>query len=216
MNRVLMVSMTILALVAADEINFPSNSFRGAPRPSGIVNSVRRGPIPQNPARPQAGSGAGVQDSLLAAEPMLGFALKLGDCRTSSTFDCNSNTVFSPLGVATTLTLLMSGTNGNCNKQLRKALRYREDAGEDGINAAYRFILNQMKELDKNYTSIILNVANGIFTQNALRPDFENKVTANKFSLTSTHYSFHFNRIPFLLQLQITFIGPFCRQEISS
>jgi Serpin (serine protease inhibitor) len=177
MNRVLMVTMTVLALVAADEINFPSNSFRGAPRPSGVVNSVRRGPIPQNPVRPQAGSGSGVQGSFLAAEPMLGFALKLGDCRTSSAFDCNSNTVFSPLGIATTLTLLMSGTNGNCSKQLRKAMRYRENAGEDGINSAYRFILNRMKELDKEYQSaIILNVANGIFTQNALRPDFESKV----------------------------------------
>ena len=176
-----MVSMTVLALVAADEINFPSNSLRGTPHPSGIVNSVRRGAIPQNPARPEAGSGSSVQGSFLAAEPMLGFALKLGDCRTSSTFDCNSNTVFSPLGVATTLTLLMSGTNGNCSKQLRKALRYRENAGEDGINAAYRFILNQMKELDTNYKSaIILNVANGIFTQNALRPDFENKVITQK------------------------------------
>jgi len=71
----------------------------------------------------------------------------------------------------------MSGTNGNCSKQLRKAMRYRENAGEDGINSAYRFILNRMKELDKEYQSaIILNVANGIFTQNALRPDFESKV----------------------------------------
>ena len=60
----------------------------------------------------------------------------------------------------------MLGTGGNCYAQLRSALGYHDDASDTDINGAYRYLMDRIKKLDHEAgSSILLNVANGLFSQ---------------------------------------------------
>ena len=65
---------------------------------------------------------------------------------------------------------MAKGTSGNCYEQLRVALRYHRDTSETDINGAYRFLMERVKKLDVEAgSSILLSVANGLFSQKQWR-----------------------------------------------
>lgn len=72
------------------------------------------------------------------------------------------------------------GTGGNCYAQLRSALGYHDGTSDTDINGAYRFLMERIKKLDYEAgSSILLNVANGLFSQLQTRfsHDYVLKVT---------------------------------------
>lgn len=65
---------------------------------------------------------------------------------------------------------MYKGTSGNCYEQLRTALRYHRETSETDINGAYRFLMERVKKLDVEAgSSILLSVANGLFSQKQSR-----------------------------------------------
>lgn len=65
---------------------------------------------------------------------------------------------------------MYKGTSGNCYEQLRAALRYHRETSETDINGAYRFLMERVKKLDVEAgSSILLSVANGLFSQKQSR-----------------------------------------------
>ena len=60
--------------------------------------------------RPEPGKRTDSGDDYLASSPMLSLALNLDRCKSSSSRDCSTgNSVFSPLSIASTLTMLLTG-----------------------------------------------------------------------------------------------------------
>jgi len=97
---------------------------------------------------------------------ILSLALDMGRCRTSSVSDCASNTVYSPLSIASTLTMLLMGTSGQSYSQLRKALKYPSGTSDSDINKAFKFLMQRMKTVDSEAgPGIVLSVVNGLFSQ---------------------------------------------------
>ncbi|XP_046636832.1 leukocyte elastase inhibitor-like [Daphnia pulicaria] len=109
---------------------------------------------------------------------MLSLALDMGRCKGNAENDCATNTVFSPLSIASTLTMLLMGSSGNSYIQLRSALGYHNDANDVDINGAYKFLMERVKRMDVEAgSSILLSIANGLFSQKQSRftDDYINK-----------------------------------------
>ncbi|XP_057373553.1 leukocyte elastase inhibitor-like [Daphnia carinata] len=109
---------------------------------------------------------------------MLSLALDMGRCKGNAENDCATNTVFSPLSIASTLTMLLMGSSGNSYNQLRTALGYHDNANDLDINGAYKFLMDRAKRLDVDAgSSILFNIANGLFSQKQSRftDDYINK-----------------------------------------
>lgn len=109
---------------------------------------------------------------------MLSLALDMGRCKDNAENDCASNTVFSPLSIASALTMLLMGSSGNSYNQLRAALGYHDNANDLDINGAYKFLMDRAKKLDVDAgSSILFNIANGLFSQKQSRftDDYINK-----------------------------------------
>lgn len=108
----------------------------------------------------QAQSGFSIPNAILS------LALDMGRCRSTSANDCSSNTVYSPLSIASTLTMLLMGTSGNSYSQLRTALKYPAEVSDSDINTAFKFLMERMRSVDSQAgSSIVLNVVNGLFSQ---------------------------------------------------
>jgi len=60
--------------------------------------------------------------------------------------------------------------DSNCYKQLRAALRYHRETSDSDINEVYGFLMQRIKKLDVDAgSSILLSVANGLFSQKQSR-----------------------------------------------
>lgn len=148
---------------------------------------------------------------------MLSLALDMGRCKGNAENDCATNTVFSPLSIASTLTMLLMGNNrlhnlnfpiaykiglclfcyfyrpgssGNSYIQLRSALGYHKDANDVDINGAYKFLMERVKRMDVEAgSSILLSIANGLFSQKQSRftDDYINKVNIHLISAITVY-----------------------------
>merc|ERR1712136_689872 len=97
---------------------------------------------------------------------ILSLALDVGRCRSAFSSDCSSNTVYSPLSIASTLTMLLMGTSGKSYSQLRTALKYPSGTSDSDINNAFKFLMQRMKTVDAEAgPGILLTVVNGLFSQ---------------------------------------------------
>jgi len=97
---------------------------------------------------------------------ILSLALDVGRCRSAFSSDCSSNTVYSPLSIASTLTMLLMGTSGKSYSQLRTALKYPSGTSDSDINSAFKFLMQRMKTVDAEAgPGILLTVVNGLFSQ---------------------------------------------------
>ena len=112
----------------------------------------------------------------------------MGRC-TGNSNDCVSNTVFSPFSISSTLTMLLLGTSGKSYEQLRTALGYHQETNDSNISEVYRFLMERVKKLDVDAgSSILLSVANGLFSQKQSRFS-DNYVT----QVRKLNYAFTFN-----------------------
>jgi len=97
---------------------------------------------------------------------ILALALDVGRCRSASPSECATNTVYSPLSIASTLTMLLMGTSGKSYSQLRTALKYPAGTSDSDIDKAFKFLMQRMKTVDSEAgPGILLTVVNGLFSQ---------------------------------------------------
>lgn len=164
---------------APDAISFQGPRGSNPPLPGLTLPSfLNLPPLPavvaQQPAEPDSTSlRAGQngkrtnnkQGTLSIPNAMLSLALSMCS-RKDDPDNCSSNTVFSPLSISSSLTMLLMGTSGNSYQQLRTALGYHDGANDNDINGAYKFLMERVKKLDfEAGSSILLSVANGLFSQ---------------------------------------------------
>lgn len=74
----------------------------------------------------------------------------------------NVTMAISPLSITSLLSMLMMGTAGQSNLELRQALRFPNTFKEEEAHLAYKRLL---ETLSRNGPDVTLNVANGIFLQ---------------------------------------------------
>jgi len=164
---------------APDAISFQGPRGSNPPLPGLTLPSfLNLPPLPavvtQQPAEPDSTSlRAGQngkrtnnkQGTLSIPNAMLSLALSMCS-RKDDPDNCSANTVFSPLSISSSLTMLLMGTSGNSYQQLRTALGYHDGANDNDINGAYKFLMERVKKLDfEAGSSILLSVANGLFSQ---------------------------------------------------
>jgi len=184
----LVALVVVVAYAAAvsgkDTIIFNGSQFKGKHQLAASQPSAE-----SKPAVDSAKQSPDAEDGFLVSSPMLSLALNLDRCKSGSTSaDCSfGNSVFSPLSIASTLTMLLAGTNGTCYDQLRKALGYADGLDDKQINAAYQHIMNRTKKLDREQGSAItLNVANSLFSKSEMKMEFLR--TANRFFASNAYH----------------------------
>jgi len=116
------------------------------------------------------------------ADAILELALDIGRCKSPAAAACSSNSVFSPLSIVSTLTMILMGAKGKSYSELRTALKYPDGVGDDDINQVYRFILKRMREV--NSESITLDVINGLFAQKGSGFNNDYVITAKDYYLS--------------------------------
>lgn len=57
----------------------------------------------------------------------------------------NKNVVFSPLSLDVAFAMLMAGTTGNTEKEIRGALRIKEDTKESDMHKGFQELINSFK-----------------------------------------------------------------------
>jgi len=184
-----LVAVVYVAAVCGQDILLGGWKSGGAAKQQSAASAASASNRPEPVKRTDSG------DDYLASSPMLSLALNLDRCKSSSSRDCSTgNSVFSPLSIASTLTMLLTGTNGTSYNQLRKALGYAAGLDENQINSAYKHIMSRMKTLDSQHGQAIdLHVANGLFTRSDLVDEFVNKA---KSYFSSDVYQFGLQRSP--------------------
>jgi len=119
-----------------------------------------------------------VDTSGMLADSMMSLSLKLGLCPpATNSCEVDKNTVLSPLSIASILTILMAGSEGATYDQLRQALNYPSHVDDNGVDRAYRSVLDQLKAMGGGDAARVqLDVANAIFSESDLFLDYSVKM----------------------------------------